>query len=107
MIRLAYVILVSLPFVIYYVIKSNYVIYHIENYTELQRYHMVQRMIEIMKKNGRIKTTVYGTENLPQEGGYVMYCNHQGKYDVLGLIAAHDNPCTFVIDAERAKLPFA
>lgn len=48
---------------------------------------------------------MYGLENLPEEGGYMMYSNHQGKYDALGIISSHEKPCTFVIDAERAKLP--
>ena len=43
-------------------------------------------------------------ENLPKEGGYIMYANHQGKYDVLGVIVSHDKPITYVMDAKRSKL---
>ena len=107
MTRLVYVILVSFPFVIYYMLRSHYVSNHMEDYTELQRYTMVQNMIRIMKKNGRIHTKVFGVDNLPKEGGYVMYPNHQGKYDALGIISAHKEPCTFVIDEKRAELPIA
>lgn len=105
--RLVYVILVSLPIVIFYILKSRYVIANIDNYTEQERYSLVQRMIYIMEKNGRVETQIYGTENLPQKGGYVMYSNHQGKYDALGIIHAHKTPCTFLIDEKRAKIPFA
>ncbi len=107
MLRLVYVILASLPFVIYYILRCHYVIAHLDNYTEQERYSMVQRMIRIMKKNGKIETMIFGTENLPQEGGYVMYPNHQGKYDALGIIHAHETPCTFLIDEKRSDLPFA
>lgn len=106
MLRLYYVILISLPIVLYYIARSRYVTRHIENYSEQERYGMVRRMIAVMKHNGRIVTDVYGEENLPQEGGYVMYSNHQGKYDVLGIISAHRNPCTFVIDEKRSHLLF-
>ena len=107
MVRLIYVILASLPFVLFYLAKSHYVIEHIDNYSEQEVYSMVQRMIQIMKHNGKIETDVFGKENLPKEGGYVMYPNHQGKYDALGIINAHDTPCTFLIDEKRSGLPFA
>lgn len=106
MTRMIYVILVSLPFVIYYMLRCNYVIAHLEQYTEQECYSLVQRMIQIMKKNGKIETLIFGAENLPEEGGYVMYPNHQGKYDALGIIHAHEKPCTFLIDEKRSNLPF-
>lgn len=31
-----------------------------------------------------------------------MYANHQGKYDALGIISAHQNPCTIMIDDKRS-----
>lgn len=37
-----------------------------------------------------------GLENLPKDSGYVMYPNHQGKYDVLGIVSQHEEMCSFV-----------
>jgi len=54
-----------------------------------------------------VKTISYGEENLPKEGGYIMYSNHQGRYDAIGIISVHDKPCTVVMDSERSKLPIA
>lgn len=107
MTRLIYVVLISAPIVFFYVLKSNYVVAHESNYSEEECYSMVRHMVSIMQFNGRIKTLVYGVENLPEDGGYVMYPNHQGKYDVLGIIGAHQKPCTFVIDNKRSGIPFA
>jgi 1-acyl-sn-glycerol-3-phosphate acyltransferase len=56
-----------------------------------------------MMKSGKITTEVYGTENLPKEGGYVMFPNHQGKYDALGIIYAHEKPCSFVMDKAKSN----
>ncbi len=105
MLRLTYVVLVSLPFVIYYICKARYVVAHEEKYTEEQRYKMARRCISVMMRNGRIETKSYGQEHLPAEGGYVMYSNHQGKYDTLGIMASHPKPCTIVMDAYRSQLP--
>lgn len=60
-----------------------------------------------MMHNGRIETESYGQELLPKEGGYVMYSNHQGKFDTLGIMISHPKPCTIVMDAYRSKLPIA
>lgn len=54
---------------------------------------------------GHIETVSTGQDNLPREGGYVMYSNHQGKYDTLGIMFSHPKPCTIVMDYDRSKLP--
>lgn len=64
-------------------------------------------MVKFMKRNAFIKTKAYGMDNLPEEGGYVMYANHQGKYDSLGIISSHEKPCTVVIDEKRSHLIIA
>lgn len=104
MLRLIFVCAVSMPFILYYLWKAGYIERHDDKYTESDRYKIARRMVGIMKRNGLIKTNVYGTDNLPSDGGYVMYANHQGKYDSLGIIYAHDNPCTVVIDEKRSHL---
>ena len=105
MIRICYVVGISLPFVIYYLIRISYVEQHGDKYTETVRYQIARNAISILKFNGMIRTDVYGLENLPKDGGYVMYPNHQAKYDVLGIIFAHEKPCTMMIDDKRADLP--
>lgn len=107
MLRLIYVILISLPFVLYYIYMAHYIAKHREKYTEEECYRLARKCIGIMMRNGRIETKAFGTELLPEEGGYVMYPNHQGKYDTLGIMSAHNKPCTIVMDAYRSKLPIA
>lgn len=75
---------------------------HKDKYPEKTRYAYAIRLIRFLKKSARITTEVYGTENLPEEGGYVMYPNHQGKYDALGIMYAHHKPCTFVMDKAKS-----
>lgn len=105
MLRICFVVIISLPFVLFYIGKAGYMDKHDERYTEEQRYEVARRAVSIMQKNGFIHTNVYGEENLPDEGGYVMYANHQGKYDALGIISSHQNPCTIMIDEKRSHLP--
>ena len=105
--RLCYVVVVSLPFVMYYVVKAKVIERCEKHFPEERRYRMAQRCIHIMMRNGKIETESTGQELLPREGGYVMYSNHQGKYDTLGIMISHPKPCTIVMDAGRSHLPIA
>ena len=73
-------------------------------YTEEKRYAYARLTVNRMKKSGHITTIGYGMENLPKEGGYVMFPNHQGKYDALGIIATHEKPCSVVIDDAKSHV---
>ena len=57
-----------------------------------------------MNKSSGYKTIAYGYDNLPKEGGYMLYPNHQGKYDVLGIFNTHKSPISFVMDEKRSHL---
>ena len=77
-----------------------------DEYNEEVRYRYVQYITDIMQKTGHIKTEVYGEENLPKDGGYMMYPNHQGKFDVYSIISVHKEPCTFVMDVKKSNFIF-
>jgi len=77
-----------------------------ENSTEEERYEFMQQIIDLMQKTSYVKTEVYGEENLPKEGGYVMYPNHQGKYDAYGIASVHEKPCTVVMDKDKSYAIF-
>ena len=104
MIRFFIVIISCFFLILYYVPKMSYYARHGEKYDEETCYRMAQVMIEHVKKRGRIETVASGMENLPTEGGYIMFANHQGKYDALGVMSVHEQPCTFVMDAKRSHL---
>lgn len=77
-----------------------------DEYVEEYNYGYVKYVVDVMKKTGRITTEAFGIENLPKEGGYMMYPNHQGKWDAYGIISAHKKPCTFVMDIKKSNRIF-
>ncbi|MBR6380387.1 MAG: 1-acyl-sn-glycerol-3-phosphate acyltransferase [Lachnospiraceae bacterium] len=105
MLRFYYVIIISIPFIIYYITKMRFMYRHRNHYTEDQCYRVVRRVCRQVMINARIRTKIFGLENLPEEGGYIMYPNHQGRYDAIGIIYAHKKPLTVVMDATRSRLP--
>lgn len=107
MLRFYFIILISIPLILYYIISAEKLCRNEERYSEDDRYRLANRIIRSVQIRGRIDTVSTGEENLPEEGGYIMYANHQGKYDALGIIASHKKPCSVVMDAKRSKVLLA
>ena len=77
-----------------------------DEYNEEVKYRYVQYIVDVMQKTGHIKTEVFGENNLRKDSGYMMYPNHQGKFDVYGIISVHKQPCTFVMDIKKSNSIF-
>ena len=77
-----------------------------EPYSEEESYTYFRWLTGEMQRTGHIRTKGYGMEHLPQEGGYLMCPNHQGKYDAYGIIATHEKPCTAVMDEAKSRIIF-
>lgn len=103
MIRFFYVIFVNLYRIPYMVSKMRHQANHPEKYSEVKRYNLARRAFTMVRRSGHVRTKAYGEENLPKEGGYVMFSNHQGKYDVLGIMLSHKEPCSFVMDKNKSN----
>ena len=104
MLRFIVTFLISIPPILVLVWKTNYIMAHQDEFTEQDRYDFIRYFAHKLKKNAHILTHVFGLENLPKEGGYIMFPNHQGKYDAIGIMAAHEKPLSIVVDAKRSKL---
>lgn len=105
MIRFLYVLFVNIFRIPYYIGIAEHMMQHPDRYTAEERYALDIKVIKILKRTAGIKTKVFGQEQLPQEGGYVMFANHQGKYDALGIMYAHKEPCSLVMDEKKSHVP--
>lgn len=103
MLRFVYVIIVNVFRILYYAPKMAYCAKHPEKYSDEYKYTLARKLIATVKRTGRITTECEGVENLPREGGYIMFSNHQGRYDALGIISSHERPCSFLIKKSRAN----
>ena len=57
MVRFIWVIAVSMPLIIYYILKAEYICRHGGRYSEGYRYKVARNMVRIVKANAFIKTT--------------------------------------------------
>lgn len=104
MLRYYYVIILNLWRVFYLIPRMRWRANRPARYSLQERYDYAKKVIHYMQHTGKISTEVYGEENLPKKGGYVMYSNHQGKYDALAIVDMHKKPLSLVMDEARSHM---
>ena len=73
---------------------------HKERYSLQERYGYIRKMVKKIDVGGRVDVRGYGAENLPKEGGFILFPNHQGLFDMLALIDTCPYPLSVVIKKE-------
>ena len=79
---------------------------HTDEYPELEKWRHIQHILKLAVKGGNIDLKVTGLENIPQEGGFMMFANHQGMFDVLAIASTCDQPLGTVFKKELDGVPF-
>ena len=76
--RILFMVLRNILFVPYGWCKLCYYAGHVEKYTEEQRYALLKYIVRRANWGGRITIDAHGTENIPEQEGFIFYPNHQG-----------------------------
>ncbi len=71
--------------------------------SEEKKYEFIRELGIRGCPSGNVHVHGYGFENLPKES-YIMYPNHQGLFDVLGLVAVNPDPFGVVIKKETEHI---
>ena len=77
--------------------KARYMMRHPEKYNDQDKFDFGMRVIDKIKHRARVKTLVYGRDNVPRDETVVYYSNHQGKFDALGILRAMNYEPTSVL----------
>ena len=78
---------------------------HPECYPEKERWQHIQKIMTMVIDSGNINLHVTGKENIPMEGNFMLYANHQGMFDVVALAATCDRPLGAVYKKELKNVP--
>jgi len=76
-----------------------------DNYPEEVRYRNIQHAFQLAIRSGNIDFQVYGKGNIPTGEPYMMYPNHQGKFDPMAIVASCDVPMGVVMKKELVDHP--
>ena len=104
--RILYMVMRNIILVPIMWIKLCYHASHVEKYTEEEHYKMLKFIVRRANKGGNVTIETYGLENIPSENGFMFFPNHQGLYDVLGILEACPKPFSVVAKQEVAHIQF-
>lgn len=79
---------------------------HPEKFSELLRWQHLQYILKRAVRGGNVEVIATGMEHIPTEGGFMMYANHQGLFDVLAIGSTCDHPMGAVLKKELVGIPF-
>ena len=79
---------------------------NVDKVPEEKRWSHIQYILARAIKGGKVNLTVTGQENIPAEGGFMLYANHQGMFDVLAIAATCPMPLGAVLKKELYNIPF-
>ena len=74
-------------------------------YPEIEAWRHIQYILNRAITTGNIDLEVTGLENIPQEGSFVMFANHQGMFDVVAIAASCKKPLGIVYKKELTNVP--
>lgn len=76
-----------------------------DRYPEQDRWDHLQTVLKLAVNAGNIDLQVHGMENIPQQGGFMLYGNHQGMFDVVAIGSTCPRPLGAVYKKELEKTP--
>lgn len=87
-------------------IKLCYHASHVDKYTEEEHFKLLKYIDHRANKGGNVTIDAYGLDNIPKEGGCILYPNHQGMYDTLAIMEVCPRPFSVVAKKELANIQF-
>ncbi len=79
---------------------------HTDEYPEQEKWDHIHYILQRANITGNIDLRVTGLENIPKEGGALLYGNHQGMFDVLAIAGTCTVPLAVVLKKELVNVPF-
>ena len=76
-----------------------------DQYTREEMYAHIQDIMRHAVAKSNVDLQVTGLENIPGEGGFMMYANHQGLFDIVALAATFPRPIAAVMKKELKDVP--
>ena len=78
---------------------------HTEKYPEEEKWKHIQYIMGLAANSGNVDLQIHGKENIPTDGGFMLYGNHQGLFDVVAIAASCDMPLSIVYKKELKQVP--
>ena len=78
---------------------------HPQRYCEKDTWAHIGKVLKMVASSGNVTLQVSGTENIPADGGFMLYGNHQGMFDVVAIGSSCPRPLGAVYKIELNNTP--
>lgn len=78
---------------------------HTNKYPAQEKWDHIRRIMGLAVSSGNVRLQVTGLENIPTEGGCMLYGNHQGMFDVVAIASTCPRPLSVVYKKELKNTP--
>ena len=85
--------------------KLSHYAKHTEAYSWQEKWDHIHHIMSRAIQSGNVDLKVTGLENIPAEGGFMMYANHQGMFDVVAIAATVKPHLAAVLKKELVDVP--
>lgn len=93
-------------YLIYKTPKIFFIYFRRHKYSAEYKYNYCRNIMHKISRAFRVEYHIEGLENLPKDGAYVIYPNHQSNFDPLALLSIFEKPFQFVGKIEVKKMPY-
>ncbi len=76
-----------------------------DKYEEQEKWDHIRKIMQAAIAHANVDLVVTGVENLPENGGFMLYGNHQGMFDVVAVAATCPKPLGAVYKKELREVP--
>ena len=76
-----------------------------ERYPEKMSWELIGKVLKGLISSGNVRLQVTGLENIPEDGGFMLYGNHQGMFDVVAIGSTCPRPLGAVYKIELQNVP--
>ena len=76
-----------------------------DRYSYQEKWDHIRYIMGLAVKTSNVDLQVTGIENIPTEGGFMLYGNHQGMFDVVAIAASCPRPLSIVYKKELKNTP--
>lgn len=87
-------------------VKLCYHAKHTDKYTDEEQFKLLKFIDHRANVGGNVHIDAHGLENIPKEGGFIFYPNHQGMYDTLAIMEVCPRPFSVVAKKEVENIQF-
>ena len=78
---------------------------HPERYEETEMWNHIRHTMSLAVGASNVDLQIFGVENIPTQGGFMLYGNHQGLFDVMAIASSCPAPLGIVYKKELKDVP--